>query len=164
MKSHRVIQTLTMWTSRSCCRQYLDQRHGDRVQSAWNIASSSDVTLLLIDAHRQLFRPDTRVVDLVEQFRDHIHADKYKDNTESSPGENSSTGLVLTKMDKVEAQQDTLECNRMIQEMTLLGKFENIFKISALRGECLYLMRVYDVTWKGKYLVCACYCVGLTRH
>lgn len=106
------------------CSQYSDQKHGHRVESAWNIAGSCDVALLLVDAHRQHARPDPRVVTLIENFTSSLSEEK--DTLKPK------TALVLTKIDKVVAINE--DFGQMVRDLFHISQMNELFCISALRG------------------------------
>lgn len=105
------------------CSQYADQKHGQRVESAWNIAGSCDVALLLVDAHRQHTRPDPRVVTLIENFGNSLNQEK--DSLKPK------TALVLTKIDKIVINEDIAQ---MVRDLFQISQMNELFCISALRG------------------------------
>ena len=53
-------------------RHYKSPQHQARVQSAWRVAQDTDVLLFLVDAHRQLLRPDPRVLRVVEDYGERV--------------------------------------------------------------------------------------------
>ncbi|KAI8109640.1 hypothetical protein M9434_000922 [Picochlorum sp. BPE23] len=113
--------------------QYADQKHGQRVESAWNIAGSCDVALLLVDAHRQHARPDPRVVSLIENFANSLS--KEKDSLKPK------TALVLTKIDKIIAVDEDFA--QMVRDLFQISQMNELFCISALRGNGLSRLQMY---------------------
>lgn len=99
----------------------MDQKHGERVESAWSIASSSDLSMFVVDSFRQLCKPDPRVIELLKEFR----------HTLQNPGK---TCLVMTKIDKV-PHEDLEISESMGLELARAGSFDAVFQISALRGK-----------------------------
>jgi hypothetical protein len=108
------------------CRQLADQKHGERVESAWNVAGSCDVSLLVIDAFRQYCRPDPRIVDLVGSYQ----------NILKIHGSNNvpKAALVLTKVDKL-LTQDT-DFSQMADDLLKISRMNTMFLVSGLRGGC----------------------------
>ena len=108
------------------CRQLADQKHGERVESAWNVAGSCDVSLLVIDAFRQYCRPDPRIIDLVGNYQ----------NTLKTRGSNSvpKSALVLTKIDRLSIQD--IDFSQMADDLLKISHMNTMFVVSGLRGRC----------------------------
>ena len=121
--------------------QYRDQKHGERVESAWGIAGSCSVSLLVIDAHRQYVRPDPRVVDLLEGFRDTV-AEHAKQSTHGTGGFKApGTALVFTKIDKLLAYD--VDFGQMTNDLHRISRIDDMFCVSGLRGQGMQALKQY---------------------
>ena len=128
--------TIVIWY----CRQYMDQTHGERVESAWNSAGSSDLVLLTVDAFRQLSKPDPRVIRLIQTFRNDIHAHGGKIVPR--------TALVLTKADKCSYEHSNLV--EMSEYLLSISETERVFLVSGLRGTGLKELRSFITSCSKK--------------
>jgi GTPase Era involved in 16S rRNA processing len=108
----------------SLCSDYLNQKHGDRVESAWSIASDADATLLVVDAYRQFHKPDWRIIELIQDFRENLVKLQQRDRR---------IVLVMTKMDQF-AKDSARNVTEMIENLSSLAKVDSTFAVSALRG------------------------------
>eukprot|EP00250_Pteridium_aquilinum_P009007 c18379_g1_i1 orf=844-2430(-) len=89
-----------------------------RSESAWQLFSHCEVILVLVDAYRQIHKPDKRVLRLVERL-----------GTEENPY--PKRVLVLNKVDIVEDKRHLLP---LAQQFDKLPGYESIFMVSALTG------------------------------
>lgn len=89
-----------------------------RSESAWQLFSHCEVLLVLVDAYRQINKPDKRVLRLVESLG-------------SDENSHLKKCLVLNKVDIVESKKQLLP---LAQEFGKLPGYENIFMVSALTG------------------------------
>lgn len=94
---------------------------------------SCNVVLLVVDAFRQLLRPDPRIVRLIRTFKDDIH----KHKSEKVP----QIALVLTKLDKFSADEASLR--EMSEHLFELSRADDCFLVSGLRGTGLKELRNY---------------------
>lgn len=118
-----------MWT----CRNYKSSSDEYRVRSAWATAAECDRLLLILDAHRQLSRPDPRVIRLVTNF-----------GTSAMPagiGAIPPAALVLNKVDQVPREQRPALLS-LANDLQKLHAFEEVFWVSALRGGPPALKRI----------------------
>lgn len=89
-----------------------------RSESAWQLFSHCEVLLILVDAYRQIHKPDKRVLRLVEKL-----------GMEENP--HPKRVLVLNKVDIIENKKELLPLAKHFEK--LLG-YESIFMVSALTG------------------------------
>lgn len=89
-----------------------------RSESAWQLFSHCEVILVLVDAYRQIHKPDRRVLRLVERL-----------GTEENPY--PKRVLVLNKVDIVENKKHLLP---LAQQFEKLPGYECIYMVSALTG------------------------------
>eukprot|EP00890_Picochlorum_soloecismus_P005274 jgi/Picsp_1/5748/NSC_03107-R1_gtp-binding protein era len=106
---------------------YLNQKHGDRVESAWSIASDADAALLVVDAYRQFHKPDCRIVELIQDFKENLVKLQQRDRR---------IALVMTKMDQI-AKDSARNVTEMIENLSYLAGVDSTFAVSALRGKGL---------------------------
>ena len=109
----------------------MDQKHGERVESAWNTAGSSDLALLIVDGYRQLSRPDPRVISLIETFKHSLGVDGIKNVPR--------TALVLTKADK--CSNDPRNLVQISEYLLEISETEKVFLVSGLRGTGMSALR-----------------------
>src|SRR5690348_1321498 len=50
------------------CSHYLNPQHERRVRSAWTVAMDCDLLVFVVDAHRQLLKPDPRVFKVIADY------------------------------------------------------------------------------------------------
>ncbi|KAK9837015.1 hypothetical protein WJX81_007236 [Elliptochloris bilobata] len=103
--------------------KYRDTSHATRVRSAWTAAADSDVLLLVLDAHRQVTRPDPRVLALVE----HLAQGPLPD------WDPPPALLVLNKVDLLPKDADQ-RLQLLATKLTKTAAFEKVYSVSATRG------------------------------
>jgi GTPase len=108
--------------------QYRDQKHGERVETAWAVARETHANLLVVDAFRQYTRPDPRVVSVLETFREKVAG-------------NARTALVLSKIDKLVAHD--VDYSRMRDDLYRISGVDDVFCVSGLRGHGVGELRSY---------------------
>ena len=114
--------------------QYRDQKHGERVESAWVAAREAQANLLVVDAFRQFTRPDPRVVSVLENFREKV--------TEGNGGNGAPrTALVLSKIDLLVAHN--VDYSRMRDDLYRISDVDDVFCVSGLRGHGIDELRSY---------------------
>lgn len=101
------------------CRYYHGPQHAQRVESAWNIASSCDVLVFVVDAHRQLLRPDPRVERQLAVLG----------TADSLP----PTALILNKVDAVAKKQRGMLLS-LADDLKEMANISELFWVSARRG------------------------------
>lgn len=99
---------------------------------------SSDVALLIVDAYRQISRPDPRIVRLIQGFKQNILA--------NSTGAMPKTGLVLTKIDRVLADEMNFQFEEMSEHFYTLSQTDRVFHVSGLRGIGLKELKEYIIS------------------
>jgi GTP-binding protein Era len=123
--------------------QTLSPRHLRRIESAWKTASECDVLLFVIDAQRQLARPDPRVLRLVQSLRGG-----------TIPGLGSkltlpATALVLNKVDMIHKEQRSMMLP-LAEQLSSQSIFDEVFWVSALRGHGVDELKEYLLQVQGK--------------
>ncbi len=108
--------------------QYRDQKHGERVETAWAVARETHANLLVVDAFRQYTRPDPRVVSVLETFREKVAG-------------NARTALVLSKIDKLVAHD--VDYSRMRDDLYRISGVDDVFCVSGLHGHGVGELRSY---------------------
>lgn len=97
---------------------YHNAKHETRVKSAWKMAKNCGLLLFIVDAARQLQKPDPRVLDMVARIQ------------EFSP---PPSILVLNKVDAVDHDQKG-ELLPLADSFRSRAEFTDVFWVSALRG------------------------------
>jgi len=113
----------------------LNQSHGDRVESAWGIASDADAALLVVDACRQFHKPDERIIELIKGFRDNLVKLQQRERR---------IALVMTKMDQI-AKDSARNVAEMIKNLSSLAEVESTFAVSALRGTKIFFDNMLNI-------------------
>lgn len=101
-------------------RCYHGPQHAQRVESAWKTASSCDVLVFVVDARRQLLRPDPRVERQLAVLGRAI---------DSLP----PAALVLNKVDAVPKEQRGMLLS-LADDLKEMANISELFWVSALRG------------------------------
>lgn len=119
-------------------RHYRNPAHQRRVRSAWTVAGDCDLLLFLVDASRQLQRPDPRIHRLLAES---CSARALGMGEGWSP---PPAVLVLNKVDLVPrgARPQLLPLSDHLRK---LRSFEDVFYISAKDGALPFLLAVISV-------------------
>ncbi|KAK9823289.1 hypothetical protein WJX72_001635 [[Myrmecia] bisecta] len=117
-------------------RQIRGLDHEQRVRSAWGTAADCDELLFIIDAHRQVVWPDTRVTTLIQQL-----------STDPMPDwQCPPATLVLNKVDLLMKDGRAQELAPLCDQLRSLHPFGHVFAISALRRDGIDALRDYLVS------------------
>ncbi|KAH9315648.1 hypothetical protein KI387_024275, partial [Taxus chinensis] len=95
---------------------YKDVRQ--RVESAWSSVELYDLLIVVIDAHRHLTRPDTRVIKLVNKVGEKVHPTQKRI-------------LCMNKVDLVEVKKDLL---KVASDFGNLPGYDKFYMISGMKG------------------------------
>lgn len=109
---------------------YRNSTHATKVSGAWAAAVDCDYLLFIVDAHRQVQRPDPRIPNLLASARANLEALKYTDVTgiQMPP-----SVLALNKVDLFEAKdRDRLKV--LARQLAGIHPFEQLYPISAKKG------------------------------
>lgn len=114
---------------------YRNGVHEKKVSSAWSAAADCDALVFIVDAHRQLSRPDPRVVRLIARARESL--DAMKTEAEKLEGDGAlrvPSFLALNKLDLFEPwERDRVKA--LARQLSKLHDFARVFPISAKRGK-----------------------------
>jgi GTPase Era involved in 16S rRNA processing len=94
------------------------------------MAAGCDLLLLIVDAHRQLAKSDPRVLRLIAEYG----SGKAPAGLSGAPWSPPPSILVLNKVDMLHRDQRPALLG-LADRLAALHKFEEIFWVSALRGE-----------------------------
>ncbi|XP_024527232.1 GTP-binding protein ERG [Selaginella moellendorffii] len=98
-----------------------------RVQSAWMVTGHCEVLIVLVDAHRQIERPDQRVRKLIEKLGE-----------KKDPKQKRI--LCLNKVDLIRQKRELVP---LAQEFGSLPGYDRVFMISGLRGSGVRHLKEY---------------------
>lgn len=107
------------------CRFYRDKQHKNRIESAWKTALSADILMFVVDAHRQILKPDPRVLQQVANLNSMKF---FFEGAQDDP----ALSLVLNKVDLL-AKEERKSILLLTDELRSLANFQEIFYVSALR-------------------------------
>ena len=111
---------------------YRNPTHGTKVAGAWAAASDCDLLLFIVDAHRQVKRPDPRIPYLLSTTRHQLG--RIRRGGEATGVDIPPAALALNKVDLFEAQdRDRLKV--LAHQLAQVHPFEQIFPMSAKRGK-----------------------------
>lgn len=113
-------------------RHYRNPAHQRRVRGAWAVAGDCDLLLFLVDAARELQRPDPRIHRLLADSCTAAGLGM-GDGDEWQP---PAAVLVLNKCDAVPRPQRT-QLLPLSDRLRKLRQFEDVFYISAKDGGCI---------------------------
>lgn len=125
---------------------YHNPDHERKVKSAWATASFCDLLLLLVDAERQVYRPDHRVDELISLFP------SQEVGLPDRPRPPSV--LVLNKMDLFPVDERKLVLP-LLEKFQQEKAFDEVFLVSALkhRGTDPIMQYLMDKAKPGQWLV-----------
>mmetsp|Transcript_5297 Transcript_5297/g.33276 ORF Transcript_5297/g.33276 Transcript_5297/m.33276 type:complete len:283 (-) Transcript_5297:81-929(-) len=125
---------------------YHNPDHERKVKSAWATASFCDLLLLLVDAERQVYRPDHRVDELISLFP------SQEVGLPDRPRPPSV--LVLNKMDLFPVDERKLVLP-LLEKFQQKKAFDEVFLVSALkhRGTDPIMQYLMDKAKPGQWLV-----------
>ena len=107
-------------------------RHGAKVAGAWAAAAQCDVVLFIVDAFRQVKRPDPRVERLLTEARGAFERARYASVTglRAPP-----SVLALNKVDLfAPGDEGRASLKALARRLATLGAFERLFPVSAKLG------------------------------
>jgi GTP-binding protein Era len=112
------------------------------VSGAWAAASDCDALLFIVDAHRQMTKPDPRIPNLLASARDHLEALKH---TAETGLQIPPSVLALNKVDLLEGKdRDRLKV--LARQLAGIHPFEKLFPISAKKGKGTQTLMDYFLT------------------
>ena len=134
-----------------CCRHYKNPKHQRRVRSAWTVAGDCDLLLFLVDAQRELHRPDPRIARMLTESTSSAGLG-LPDSWQPPPAL-----LVLNKVDAV-PRPERPNLLPLADRLRELRQFEDVFFVSAKDGEPGWL-----VGWLAGWLAAWRQLRGLTH-
>lgn len=109
---------------------YRNPTHATKVSGAWAAAADCDYLLFIVDAHRQVQRPDPRIPTLLASARANLEALKY---TNVTGIQMPPSVLALNKVDLFESNdRDRLKV--LARQLAGIHPFEQLYPISAKKG------------------------------
>ena len=112
------------------------------MSGAWAAASDCDALLFIVDAHRQMTRPDPRIPNLLASARDQLEALKF---TAVTGLQMPPSVLALNKVDLFEPKdRDRLKV--LARQLAGIHPFEKLFPISAKKGKGTQTLMDYFLT------------------
>ena len=121
---------------------YRNMKQKERVSDAYATAALCDALVFVVDAERQLRRPDPRVERLVVEYRKEIETFSEGENENKGGGEEGEEGeaalatprsiLAMNKVDLV-SENRKVELLELARHLHDLGSFDDIFMISSLK-------------------------------
>lgn len=126
---------------------YRNPNHKNRIESAWKTTSECDLIMCVVDAARQIARPDMRVIRMVTSLGDYRRNAGNISNNSSSKFlprtiELPPSVLVLNKIDAI-PKRDQHDLIELADDFMSLGMFERLFCVSALRGQGILEFKQY---------------------
>lgn len=109
-------------------RHYMNPTHQQRVRSAWTLAADCELLLFLVDAARELQRPDPRVSRLLADSTSAARLDM------PAGWQPPPAVLVLNKVDAI-PPRNRLHLLPLADRLQELRKFDDVFFVSAKDGE-----------------------------
>uniref|UniRef100_A0A7S3C6X1 KH type-2 domain-containing protein n=3 Tax=Chloropicon roscoffensis TaxID=1461544 RepID=A0A7S3C6X1_9CHLO len=113
-------------------KHYRNMRQRERVSDAYATAALCDALVFVVDAERQLRKPDPRVERLVVEYRREVEGFGSGDAGGQAAAMPKSV-LAMNKVDLVRGSRrgDLLDLARRLND---LGSFDQIFMVSSLKG------------------------------
>jgi GTP-binding protein Era len=105
---------------------YKDMKQRERVSDAYATAALCDALVFVVDAERQMRRPDPRVERLLLEYKEELK--NFDEENKQTP----TSILALSKVDLIDSQ-DKGNLLEMAKQLSDLGSFDKIFMISSLR-------------------------------
>ena len=112
------------------CSHYLNPQHERRVRSAWTVAVDCDLLVFVVDACRQLLKPDPRIAKVIADYGSGAPPAGLAGSQWSPP----PAVLVLNKVDMVQREQRPALL-ALADQLQASTAFQETFWVSALRGK-----------------------------
>ena len=107
---------------------YKSMRQRERVSDAYATAALCDALVFVVDAERQIRKPDPRVERLLMEYKEELENFGGDEGQSSKP----TSILALSKVDLIHSE-DKANLLEMAKELTDIGSFDNIFMVSSLK-------------------------------